>query len=181
VAPRQAKSISTGAPKMPPKTWPAQNLGLGPKLVRHRQAQNRVSARWILNKQSELPRRPLHGRTLSEAPAPCGTLEKWPRICLAGKMNHQILLLPRLPPFGAAVAGDDAHLSRSPPPPLAKKKALYPASASPPPSSGKVSAASTVGTSVPLTGDAPPRSQGVRPFASPAAMDSDDELMMVVL
>jgi hypothetical protein len=62
--------------------------------------------------------------------------------------------------------------------PLPNKRALYLTGASPP---GKVSAASAAGTGGALTGDAPPRLQGVRPFASPAAMDSDDELMVEVL
>jgi hypothetical protein len=51
--------------------------------------------------------------------------------------------------------------------------------ASPPPS-GKVAAAHAAGTGGALTCDAPPRPEGVRPFASPVAMDSD-KLMMEVL
>jgi hypothetical protein len=46
------KSISTGAPKTPPKTRPARILGSGPKLVHHRQAQKHAGAHWIPNKQS---------------------------------------------------------------------------------------------------------------------------------
>jgi hypothetical protein len=57
------------------------------------------------------------------------------------------------------------------------KKAL---GASPPPS-GEVAAADATGTGDTLIGDAPPRPQVVRPLASPAAIDSDDELMMEVM
>jgi hypothetical protein len=49
------------------------------------------------------------------------------------------------------------------------------------PQSGKVSAASAADSGNKLTGDRPLRPHGVRPFASPKAMDSDDEIMMEVL
>jgi hypothetical protein len=45
----------------------------------------------------------------------------------------------------------------------------------------KVSAAFAVESSGALSGDAPLRSQGVRPFAWQAAMDSDKEIMMELL
>jgi hypothetical protein len=56
----------------------------------------------------------------------------------------------------------------------------WPSGASPPPC-GQLSTACAAGTGGTLTGNAPPRPQGVRPFTSPAAMDSDDELMIEVL
>jgi hypothetical protein len=87
------------------------------------------------------------------------------------------LSAPVLPPFGAAAAGDAAPLSSSPSPSTGPKKLP---DASPPPS-GEVAAADAAGTGSALTGDAPPRPQGVRPFASPAAIDSNDELMMEVM
>jgi hypothetical protein len=71
------------------KTRPTWILGLEPKLVHHRQAQKHVGARWIPNKQQALLRRPLHGRTISGAPAACCTLEKWPWTRLAGKIHPQ--------------------------------------------------------------------------------------------
>jgi hypothetical protein len=83
------KSISTGAPKTPRKTRLARILGSGPKLVHHQQAQKHAGARWIPNKQSALPCRPLRGRTLSGVPAPRGTVGKRPRARLAGKINPQ--------------------------------------------------------------------------------------------
>jgi hypothetical protein len=53
------------------------------------QAQKHPCARWILNKQSALPRRPLRGRTLLRAPSPCGTVEKQLRVRVQGKINPQ--------------------------------------------------------------------------------------------
>jgi hypothetical protein len=44
-----------------------------------------------------------------------------------------------------------------------------------------VSTASAADSGGALTGDAPLHPQGVRPFASPAPMDNDDEIMMEVL
>jgi hypothetical protein len=82
-----------------------------------------------------------------------------------------------LPPFGGAAAGNAAPLSSSPPPPPSQKKVL---GASSPPS-GVVAAADAAGTDSARTCDAPPRPQGVHLFASPAAMDSNDELMMEVM
>jgi hypothetical protein len=94
----------------------------------------------------------------------------------AGKINPQILPFPHLPPFGASTIGDDAHLSRSPSPPPAKQKSSLAHRRL-----ARFPLPSTMCTSDPLTGDAPPNPQGVWPFASPAAMDSDDELMIEVL
>jgi hypothetical protein len=96
------------------KTRSTQILSLGFKLVHHRRAQNFAGARWILNKQSALPHRPLRGRTLSGAPTPRDMVEKRPRARLTVKINPKSSLRPRLPPFAAAAAGDDAPLSSSP-------------------------------------------------------------------
>jgi hypothetical protein len=123
-AQKTIESVLRVSPPAPPKRLPKcrrWNLGSGPKLVHHRQAQNLAGAHWIPNKQPTLPRWLLRGRTLSGAPALHGTLEKWAQACLAGKINPQILPSPRLPPFAA---GDDAPLSSSPPPPWPNKKAL---------------------------------------------------------
>jgi hypothetical protein len=49
------------------------------------------------------------------------------------------------------------------------------------PRSAKVSIASAADSGWALSGDAPVCPQGVRPFARPAAMDSDEEIMMEVL
>jgi hypothetical protein len=131
-----AKSISTGASKMPPKMRLAQILGSGPKLVYHRQAQKHVGAHWIPNKQPTLPHRPLRGRTLSGASAPCGTVEN----------NHGPTTGPRArqnqhPKISRRPA---SHPSEQPspatmrpflaPPSTGPKKALWPSGASPPPS-----------------------------------------------
>jgi hypothetical protein len=49
------------------------------------------------------------------------------------------------------------------------------------PRSAKVSTASTGESGSALRGDAPLRPQGIRLFAWPTAMDSDEEIMMEVL
>jgi hypothetical protein len=81
--------------------------------------------------------------------------------------------LARLPPSGSTVVAYKAPLPSSP--------RFVSRQRNPAVRYGKVSSASAADSGGALLGDAPLRLQGVRPFASPAAMDSDNEIMMEVL
>jgi hypothetical protein len=108
--------------------------GFWAQLVYHRRSQKRVGAPSSPNNQPTLPRRPLRGRTLSGASAPCGMVEKHPRARVLGKINPQ--KISHRP---------SSHPLEHPPPatprpflalvPLHRpKKALRPSGAFPPPS-----------------------------------------------